>query len=105
MELSGLHLHWLCVYDPQQHGSAPLGWHRDLNDACARLKKWTADYGTKLDRDRPTRITAWPGESHSAPGEEVIIADRDADFAAFVAADVARRREMEEALMASIAAA
>jgi len=29
-ELSSLHLHWLCAYDPDQHGSAPFGWHRDL---------------------------------------------------------------------------
>ncbi len=24
-ELSALHLHWLCAYDPEQNGSAPLG--------------------------------------------------------------------------------
>ena len=24
-ELSSLHLHWLCAYDPDQHGSAPIG--------------------------------------------------------------------------------
>ena len=32
-ELSALHLHWLCAYDPEQTGSAPLGWHRDFADA------------------------------------------------------------------------
>ena len=32
-ELSALHLHWLCAYDPEQEGSAPLGWHRDFADA------------------------------------------------------------------------
>ncbi len=31
-ELSALHLHWLCAYDPDQHGSAPFGWHRDFVD-------------------------------------------------------------------------
>ena len=29
-ELSALHLHWLSAYDPEQNGSAPLGWHRDV---------------------------------------------------------------------------
>lgn len=29
-DLSALHLHWLCAYDPDQHGSTPLGWHRDF---------------------------------------------------------------------------
>ncbi|MCT3011283.1 hypothetical protein EFN05_04370, partial [Propionibacterium freudenreichii] len=24
-ELSALHTHWLCAYDPQQNGSAPIG--------------------------------------------------------------------------------
>ena len=37
-ELSALHLHWLCAYDPDQNGSAPLGWHRDFADARARLR-------------------------------------------------------------------
>jgi hypothetical protein len=39
-ELSALHLHWLCAYDPEQNGSAPLGWHRDFADARARLRDW-----------------------------------------------------------------
>ncbi|MBD4563440.1 hypothetical protein GUG69_02470, partial [Xanthomonas citri pv. citri] len=26
-ELSALHIHWLCAYDPEQNGSAPVGWH------------------------------------------------------------------------------
>ncbi len=103
-ELSALHLHWLCAFDPQQHGSAPLGWHRDFHDACARLRQWTADCGTKLDRDRPTRISAWPGEPMPASVDERVIVDRDADFAAFVDADVSRRRALEDAFIASLAA-
>nr|WP_286216670.1 hypothetical protein [Demequina sediminis] len=104
-ELSALHLHWLCAYDPQQHGSAPLGWHRDFHDASVRLRNWTADCGTKLDRDRPTRVAAWPGAPLRELATEVVIADRDADFAAFVDADVAGRRAREDALIAAIAAA
>ena len=65
-ELSALHLHWLCAYDPEQNGSAPLGWHRDFADARQRLRDWVATSGTRLDRDRPTRQTTWPGE---APAE------------------------------------
>jgi hypothetical protein len=48
-ELSALHLHWLCAYDPEQNGSAPLGWHRDFADARERLRDWVAACGTRLD--------------------------------------------------------
>ena len=58
-ELSALHLHWLCAYDPEQNGSAPIGWHRDFADTRARLRDWVAASGTRLDRDRPTRQTTW----------------------------------------------
>ena len=61
-ELSALHLHWLSAYDPDQHGSAPFGWHRDFADARNRLHDWVTTSGTRLDRDRPTRQSAWPGE-------------------------------------------
>ena len=56
-ELSALHLHWLSAYDPEQNGSAPLGWHRDFANARQRLRDWVAASGTRLDRDRPTRQT------------------------------------------------
>ncbi|MEZ5126001.1 MAG: hypothetical protein R2826_07115 [Thermoleophilia bacterium] len=96
-ELSALHLHWLCAYDPEQNGSAPLGWHRDFADARQRLREWVAACGTRLDRDRPTRQTTWPGEEPADPIEDVPIIDRDAEFVEFVMADVQRRREAEEA--------
>ena len=41
-ELSALHLHWLCAYDEEQHGSAPFGWHRDFAEARERLHDWVA---------------------------------------------------------------
>ena len=102
-ELSALHLHWLCAYDPEQNGSAPLGWHRDFADARQRLRDWVATSGTRLDRDRPTRQTTWPGEDPAPPVEDVIIADRESEFVDFMIADVERRRQAEEEFFAAIA--
>lgn len=95
-ELSALHLHWLCAYDPEQNGSAPLGWHRDFADARQRLRDWVAASGTRLDRDRPTRQTAWPGEETQELIEDIAIVDRDADFVQHVVDDVASRQRVEE---------
>lgn len=94
-ELSALHLHWLSAYDPDQHSSAPFGWHRDFADARQRLHDWVATSGTRLERDRPTRKTAWPGELPVAATDDIIIANRDADFLDFVCRDVASRRDAE----------
>jgi len=94
-ELSALHLHWLCAYDTDQHGSAPFGWHRDFADARQRLRDWVATSGTRLDRDRPTRQTAWPGEPSADSVEDVVINDRDNDFVDFVTGDTSRRRQAE----------
>lgn len=101
-ELSALHTHWLCAYDPQQNGSAPIGWHRDFADARQRLRDWVAACGTRLDRDRPTRQTVWPGEEDADPIEDTPIIDRDEDFVAFVIADVERRRLIEENFYATL---
>jgi len=95
-ELSALHLHWLCAYDPDQNGSAPLGWHRDFADARQRLRDWVAASGTRLDHDRPTRQTTWPGEDPGEPVRVTPITDRDAEFVDFVMADVHRRRQAED---------
>ena len=94
-ELSALHLHWLSAYDPDQHGSAPFGWHRDFADARQRLRDWVAISGTRLDRDRPTRQTAWPGEPTADTVEDTVISDRNEDFVLFVIDDVAERRRAE----------
>ncbi|WP_241992955.1 DUF4913 domain-containing protein [Cryobacterium frigoriphilum] len=101
-ELSALHLHWLCAYDPDQHGSAPFGWHRDFADARQRLHDWVATSGTRLERDRSTRQTSWPGEPPADAVEDVIIGNRDEDFVQFVVDDVARRREAEATLYATV---
>lgn len=102
-ELSALHIHWLCAYDPDQNGSAPSGWHRDFADTRNRLRDWVAASGTRLDRDRPTRQTAWPGEQPAEPVEDTLIANRDSEFVEFVRADVARRQQVEEEFYASLA--
>lgn len=101
-ELSALHLHWLCAYDMNQDGSAPLGWHRDFADARQRLRDWIAASGTRLDRDRPTRLTIWPGEDHAVDIVEQVITDRDADFVQFVVDQVQARETAEDAFYASI---
>ncbi len=91
-ELSALHLHYLACYDETSSPSAPITWMRDFADARHRLREWVALCGTRLDRDRPTRLTVWPGEP-AEPGQgEVEIRDRAADFEEFVRSDVRRRR-------------
>jgi len=101
-ELSALHLHWLAAYDPDQHASAPMGWHRDFADARQRLHDWVANCGTRLDRDRATRQTSWPGEAPAGAVEDLPITDRDEDFITFVTDDVAKRRAAERAFYAAM---
>lgn len=95
-ELSALHLHWLSSYYPDQSGSGPHAWHRDLPAACGRLRDRVATSGTRLDRDRPARPTVWPGEEAAAEPVEAVITDREEDFLDFVMADVARRHTLEQ---------
>ena len=97
-ELSALHLHWLSAYHPDQHGSAPIGWHRDFADARERLRDWTAASGTRLDRDRPTRQTLWPGEQPTPTHQlqEQTIDDRYIDFLDYVAEQVAERDLLDD---------
>jgi hypothetical protein len=94
-ELSALHLHWLGAYDPAQHASAPIGWLADFHATQQRLREWVALSGTRLDRDRPTRQTVWPGEDPPPAEAERPIVNRDEEFVAFVIADVNRRAEDE----------
>ncbi|TSD62418.1 hypothetical protein [Aeromicrobium piscarium] len=101
-ELSSLHLHWLCAYDPDQDGSAPLGWHRDFADTRQRLRDWVTAAGTRLDRDRPTRQTVWPGDEPIETAGEMPITDRDGDFVEFVMTEVDKRRRAEDEFYASL---
>ncbi|GAB4005481.1 hypothetical protein [Nocardioides ultimimeridianus] len=95
-ELSALHTHFLACYDETASPSAPISWMRDFADTRHRLREWVAQCGTRLDRDRPTRQTIWPGEPSPASAAEVEIRDRVADFEEFVRADVLRRARIEE---------
>jgi hypothetical protein len=95
-ELSALHTHFLACYDDAASPSAPVAWMREFADCRQRLRDWVAICGTRLDRDRPTRQTTWPGEPAAAVAGEVEIADRAADFKKFFHEDVARRWRTEE---------
>ena len=79
-----------------------MGWHRDFADARQRVRDWVSVSGTRLDRDRPTRQTAWPGEQPATPAEDTFIANRDEDFVRFVLDDVAARRQAEDASYANL---
>lgn len=102
-ELSALHLHWLCAYDIEAKGSAPLVWHRDFADARQRLRDWISASGTRLDTDRPTRQTDWPGETPSEPVEDTTIRNREADFVEFIHADVQTRQHEEDLFLRRLA--
>lgn len=94
-ELSALHTHWLSCYHQSGSPSSPIAWMRDFAEARHRLRDWVSICGTRVDRDRPTRQTTWPGETPPDHGGEVDIQDRDRDFAEFVRHDVLRRRRIE----------
>ncbi|MCB1299165.1 MAG: hypothetical protein KDB08_09330 [Microthrixaceae bacterium] len=95
-ELSALHLHWIASYDPEQDASGPIAWHTDFALARERLREWVSTCGTRIDRDRPTRQTIWPGEVPQPPIEDEVIPNRAVDFVDFVAADVQARQDIED---------
>jgi hypothetical protein len=97
-ELSALHTHWLNCYHLTASPSAPIAWRRDFEDAKRRLRDWVAISGTRLDRDRPTRVTPWPGETPVVQPAEITIQDRDHHFEEFVRRDVQRRRRIEASI-------
>ncbi len=94
-ELSALHTHWLACYHETAGPSDPIGWLSDFAEARDRLRDWVAICGTRLDRDRPTRQTSWPGETPEHSSGEVEILDRDQDFEVFVPDDLRQRRRIE----------
>lgn len=96
LELSALHVAWLAYYNEDAPPTGPLVWHEQFAAARQRLRELVQMIGTKLDRDRPTRVTAWPGETPPPTAIEVDITDRESDFYAHVAQDLAVRRRIEE---------
>ncbi|MFI8526272.1 hypothetical protein ACIGB8_17570 [Promicromonospora sukumoe] len=101
-ELSALRTSWLAGHAEDAHPGSPLMWLRDLGDARRRLRDWVQRCGTTLTEDRFTRRTTWPGEQAATSPVPVTVDDRAADFAVFVADDVARRRRIEADAQAEI---
>ena len=105
-ELSALRQHWLFSFDPQAKGNQALACHHDFAIARERLRHWVTISGTRLDRDRPTRVTAWPGgeaEDWVAPDTtERPVTKRTEDFLAFVEEQVAARTAEQDATIREI---
>ncbi len=105
-ELSALRQHWLFCFDPQAKGNQALAWHHDFAIARERLRDWVTISGTRLDRDHPTRITAWPGgeaEDWTPPDTiERAVTNRTEDFLAFVEEQVLARRAEQDATIREI---
>ncbi|CAN7388254.1 hypothetical protein LJR044_002375 [Microbacterium foliorum] len=105
-ELSALRQHWLFCYDPQAKGNQALAWHHDFAIARERLRDWVTIAGTRLDRDRPTRITPWPGGEAEDWTEqdtsERPVTARTEDFLAFVEAQVQARQREQDATIREI---
>ena len=105
-ELSALRQHWLFCFDPQAKGNQALAWHHDFSVARERLRDWVTVSGTRLDRDRPTRVTVWPGgepEGWTEPDTtETPVTARTKDFLAFVEEQVKARAAEQDATIREI---
>jgi hypothetical protein len=96
--LCALRTHWLAAYDPEQHGSAPFGWLRDLDEWKNRMREAVSQLGCRLDACRPQQRTMWPGEPDPETDDyppPVNLADRYDDFVAYVLWDVRHRQRVE----------
>lgn len=105
-ELSALRQHWLTCYDQQAKGNMGTVWHSEFVLARERLRDWVSTSGTRLDRDRATRITEWPGgeaEDFIAPDtSERPVTNRSEDFVTFVTEVVHARQAEQDALVQEI---
>ena len=105
-ELSALRQHWLGCYDPQAIPNQALAWHHDFAVSRERLRDWVTTSGTRLDRDRPTRVTPWPGgesENWVEPdASERPVTERTKDFVDFVAEQVAARTAEQDAVIRQV---
>lgn len=99
-ELSAIRQHWLICYDQQAKGNMGVVWHNDFAIARERLRDWVTTSGTRVDRDRATRIAAWPGgeaDEWTPPDTaEYPIENRNEDFIAFVEEQVAAREQEQD---------
>lgn len=98
-ELSALRSHWLSSFDPRQAATGPLAWHKEFAAARLRLREWVANCGTRIDSDRPTRQSTWPGETPQPALEDEAIPNRRADFQEFLKAAVELRERQENEAM------
>lgn len=105
-ELSALRQHWLFCFDPQAKGNQALAWHHDFAIARERLRDWVTNSGTRLDRDRPSRVTVWPGgeaEDWTEPdATERPVTERTKDFLAFVGEQVDTRGAAQDAVIRAV---
>jgi hypothetical protein len=104
--LSALRTHWLAAYDPAQHGSAPFGWLRDLDEWKNRMREAVSQLGCRIDTCRPETAASWPGEPETDPADQpppVNLADRYQDFVTVVCHDVYQRRRGQDRLIAQAA--
>ena len=105
-ELSALKQHWEICYDQQAKGNMGVVWHNDFAIARERLRDWVSISGTRLDRDRATRVTAWPGgeaEGWSPPDTaEHPVTARSEDFVTFLTEAVHAREGEEDAAVQDI---
>ena len=105
-ELSALRQHWLGCFDPQAKPNQALAWHHDFAVARERLRDWVTISGTRLDRDRPTRVTIWPGgesEDWAEPDtSERPVTARTKDFIDFVTEQVAARTAEQDAVIRQV---
>lgn len=105
-ELSALRQHWLFCFDQQANGNQALAWHHNFAAARERLRDWVTISGTRLDRDRPTRITPWPGgeaEDWTEPDtSERPVTERTKDLLAFVEEQVTARQAEQDAAIREV---
>jgi uncharacterized damage-inducible protein DinB len=93
--LSALRTHWLAAFDPEQHGSAPFGWIRDLDEWTNRIREHVSQLGCRLDACRPQHLAPWPGQINPDPTQlppPINLTDRYDDFVTYVLWDVNHRR-------------
>ncbi|GAA3595507.1 hypothetical protein GCM10022198_19200 [Klugiella xanthotipulae] len=105
-ELSALRQYWLFSYDPQAKGNQAVMWHHEFAAARERLRDWVTISGTRLDRDRPTRVTPWPGgesEDWTEPDAgERPVSQRTNDFLDYVHEQVTTRVQNLEAASTTV---
>lgn len=97
-ELSALHTAFLNSYSEIASPSAPIAWMKEFAEARYRLRDWVTLSGTRLDRDRATRRTTWPGEPPTPTPTEADIDDRWADFEEFIYEDSLQRLRNQAAV-------